>query len=354
MKNYEEVAESVFKRSEEMIAQNKRRRRDRLINIVATVSCLAVAGAVGIGVWKTVGQSGAQVVSDIYLPQSGANAAASQFANDEQDNINEDYLIVDRYIPSDSSGIDAVGAESSEISSAESSEISSVENSEISSAESSVITNDEISGVSDTVFPALSQSVPTSDSEPEPVKVLTVIEEYGAADTIPDSAPENGTVLLTDALKDAMEAYGYMDENGDITYHVAAYYYDNGVPVDANLSDIREYEWNRLCGHGYLCEFETCGRNWGSEVEHHFCMRLTREQLESFVPAENYGCTLCLYGECKRRCILSQDDTENSVTSVPQNQGYHHDWGTGNGNGYGYGNGYGGGHHSGGHHGGHC
>ncbi len=96
MKNYEEVAESVFKRSEEMIALNKKRRRDRLINIGATVGCLAVAGAVGIGVWKTAGRPNVQVVSDIYQ-QSGANAAQSseQSDNNEQ-NISENYYIFDR------------------------------------------------------------------------------------------------------------------------------------------------------------------------------------------------------------------------------------------------------------------
>lgn len=338
MKKYEEVAESVFKRSEEMIAQNKRRRRDRLINIGATVSCLAVAGAVGIGVWKTVGQSGAQVVSDIYLPQSGANAAASQFANDEQDNINEDYLIVDRYIPSNTSGVDSIGTESDAATSIESSVDTSTENSVDTSAESS--------GAADIVFPAYAS---TTD-EPlvnirngNPPNVTTVIEEYGTTNTMPDSAPENGTFLLSDALKGAMNEYGYTDENGDIMYRVAVDFYSNGETIDVSLPAIREIECQRLMGCGYQCHFETCTKDWGNIVEHHFCMMLTREQLENFPPCENYGCTFHLYGE--RHCILTDDDTSTSSDYTPpaQNQGCHHGWGAGNG----YGNGYG-------HHGGHC
>lgn len=353
MKNYEEVAESVFKRSEEMIAQNKRRRRDRLINIVATVSCLAVAGAVGIGVWKTVGQSGAQVVSDIYLPQSGANAAASQFANDEQDNINEDYLIVDRYIPSNTSGVDSIGTESDAATSIESSVDTSTENSVDTSAESSA---------ESIIFPAFEPSVNNSvsgmvgvtpDGYSGPMNFSTIIEEYGTVNTIPDSAPENGTMVgvtpdsgtyvFSDALKGAMEEYGYTDENGDVLYRVAVDFYSNGETVDVNLPAIREIEFQRLAGCGYQCHFETCGKEWGNIVEHHFCMMLTREQLENFPPCENYGCTFHLYGE--RHCILTDDDTSTSSDYIlpAQNQGCHHGWGAGNG----YGNGYG-------HHGGHC
>lgn len=339
MKNYEEVAESVFKRSEEMIALNKKRRRDRLINIGATVGCLAVAGAVGIGVWKNAERPDAQVVSDIYLPQSGANAAASQFSNDMRDNINEDHLIVNRYIPSDTSGVDSIGTESDAATSIESSVDTSTEN--------SVNISTENSGAADIVFPAL------SESESEPVKVLTVIEEYGAADTISDSAPENGSFLFSDALKGAMEEYGYTDENGDIRYRVAVDFYDNGEIVDVDLPAIREIECQRLTGCGYQCHFETCTKEWGNIVEHHFCMMLTREQLENFPLCENYGCTFHLYGE--RHCILLNGDDTTSSDYVPpaQNQGCHHGWGAGNGNGYGngYGNGNGYGY---GHHGGHC
>ncbi len=342
MKNYEEVAESVFKRSEEMIALNKKRRRDRLINIGATVGCLAVAGAVGIGVWKTAGRPDVQVVSDIYQ-QSGANAAQSSEQSDNNgQNISENYYIFDRYIPFSTSSNDGSGTESSEVIS--SSAVTSTDESIATSTDSSV-TNSEISGASDIVFPAFSES--------EPVKVLTVIEEYGAADTIPDSVPENGAFLFSDALKGAMEEYGYTDENGDIRYRVAVDFYDNGEIVDVDLPAIREIECQRLTGCGYQCHFETCTKEWGNIVDHHFCMMLTREQLENFPPCENYGCTFHLYGE--RHCILLDGDDTTSSDYVPpaQNQGCHHGWGGGNGNGYGngYGNGNGYGY---GHHGGHC
>lgn len=343
MKNYEEVAESVFKRSEEMIAQNKRRRRDRLINIGATVSCLAVAGAVGIGVWKTVGQSGAQVAGDIDLEWSGANAAqsAGQFANDGKDHSGE------------TDTVNSIIMSSTESSVTESSAVTSIENSVGVSAESSA---------ESIIFPAFEPSVNNSvsgmvgvtpDGYSGPMNFSTIIEEYGTVNTIPDSAPENGTMVgvtpdsgtyvFSDALKGAMEEYGYTDENGDVLYRVAVDFYSNGEPVDVNLPAIREIEFQRLAGCGYQCHFETCGKEWGNIVEHHFCMMLTREQLENFPPCENYGCTFHLYGE--RHCILTDDDTSTSSDYIlpAQNQGCHHGWGAGNG----YGNGYG-------HHGGHC
>lgn len=333
MKNYEEVAESVFKRSEEMIVLNKKRRRDRLINIGATVSCLAVAGAVGIGVWKTAARPDAQVVSGIYPQQSSAVQSAGQFANDGKDHSGENDTVNSIIMSSTKSSV----TESSEVTSgsAAASSESSAENIVFPALESSAnnSVNNPISGMAGG----------TLDNYNGPMNFLTVIEEYGTANTIPGSAPENGTYVFSDALKGAMDEYGYTDENGDIRYRVVANYYDNGEPVDVNSSAIRENEWNRLCGRGYECHFETCGKEWGNIVDHHFCMMLTREQLESFTPCEGYGCTLCLYGE--KHCILLDDDTSTSSDYITpaQNQGCHHGWGAGNG----YGNGYG-------HHGDHC
>lgn len=51
MKNYDEVAESVFRRSKEVIKQNNKRRRT-LIAIGSAAGCLVVAGAAGFGVWR--------------------------------------------------------------------------------------------------------------------------------------------------------------------------------------------------------------------------------------------------------------------------------------------------------------
>lgn len=357
MKNYEEVAESVFKRSEEMIALNKRRRREMMKNIGAAAGCLAVAGAVGIGVWKNAGSPGLQVIDD----NANAIQSAGQFANDGIDHSGEsdtvsvtDHVVegdgIVGVIPdldppeyptlddiTDSVGVlgndtpgntDSGGAAdgtvgvippSSDIpalpagapaSSSNSNEGPCIETDDIKSILSSTHTN-----------PAIVWGDPPTVSNVIPPNVTTVIEEYGAAGAIPD-APENGAFLLSDALKGAMDKYGYSDENGDIQYRVVVNYYDNGEPVDISSSAIREDEWNRLCGHGYQCHFETHTKNFGKTIEHHLCLMLTRGQLESFAPCDSYGCTICLYGE--KSCILD-DNTSDSVQPTQVNSSHHHE-----------------------------
>lgn len=327
MKNYKEVAESVFKRSEEIIAQNKKRRRERLMSIGATAGCLIVAGAVGIGVWKNMGRADIPVASDIDPNRS----STSQYVNSTTATIDNIYKSSTASSKNDTANGAVVSGKVGVTSAAE------------SSAESAPESN---AGTSDIIFPAHNDT-DTNGLSGTPLKTATVIEEY-ESNVVTDyiGTPENGTYRVSDDLREAMEEYGYTDGNGDIVYHVMAYYYENGTPIDVSVSAVCDGEWNRLCGHGYHCEYETCGKNWGAEHDNHFCMRLTREQIENFTPADNLGCELCLYCEGRQRCILSNPDSSySSSTSAPtvQNQGHHHGYGygAGDGTGYGYGNGYG-------------
>ena len=48
MKNYKEMADSVFQRSNEIIAENKRKRRN-LIGITSAISCVCLAALIGFG-----------------------------------------------------------------------------------------------------------------------------------------------------------------------------------------------------------------------------------------------------------------------------------------------------------------
>ncbi|MBD5383397.1 MAG: hypothetical protein HDR72_00155 [Ruminococcaceae bacterium] len=346
MKNYEEVAESVFKRSEEMIALNKRRRRDRLINIGATVGCLAVAGAVGIGVWKNAGHGTDLIQSEIQYPAAaGSNREQSDTVSVTEhaangiaggDNIigvipdldppdyptlKDDPNVVG--VTSESPADDPVSSAEAPASSSNGAVVGVTPNSPADTPAwpenpSAVSISDD-----DIIFPAYNQpdngQPTTSNGESaDTPNFLTVIEEYGTAGTISAGAPQNGTLLFTDALKGAMQEYGYTDKNGDIQYRVVVNYYDNGQPVDVNSSAIRETEWNRLCGHGYHCEFESCGKDWGNTTEHHLCMTLTRGQLESFTPCDSYGCTICLYGE--KDCMLYDYNTSAPVPPVQSQQ----------------------------------
>lgn len=77
MKNYNEVAESVFRRSKEVIKQNNKRRRT-LIAIGSAASCLLIAGVVGFGAWKNSLRSTDAVLSN------------GQFANDNVNHSSED------------------------------------------------------------------------------------------------------------------------------------------------------------------------------------------------------------------------------------------------------------------------
>lgn len=393
MKNYKEVADSVFKRSEEIIVQNKKRRRERLMSIGATAGCLIVAGAVGIGVWKNMGRADIPVASDIDPNWSSAsryvnsttttidNIYDSSTASSKNDTANGAVVSGEvgvtsvaesstENVESDKTDIVSNASGSGEVgvtSNAESSTKTDIVNSVSGSGEVGVTSIPESSAESvesNTANSAPESSAETSDNdsavnfpannEPDtnalsgtPLKTATVIEEY-ESNVVTDyiGTPENGTYRVSDDLREAMEEYGYTDGNGDIVYHVMAYYYENGTPVDVSVSAICDGEWNRLCGHGYHCEYETCGRNWGAEYDNHFCMRLTREQIENFTPAGNLGCELCLYCEGKQRCILANPDINySSSTSTPivQNPGYHHGYGygAGDGTGYGYGNGNG-------------
>lgn len=81
MKNYNEVAESVFRRSKEVIKQNAKRRRT-IIQVGSAASCLVIAGAAGFGVWRNS------------VRGSDAVLSAGQFANDGRDHSGESDTIV--------------------------------------------------------------------------------------------------------------------------------------------------------------------------------------------------------------------------------------------------------------------
>ncbi|MCM1165244.1 MAG: hypothetical protein NC299_06280 [Lachnospiraceae bacterium] len=291
MKDYEKVAESVFRRSGEIIEENKRRRRAILRNGLTTAGCLAVAGAVGFGVWRTAGQQTGGFV----------NGSAAQFANDGGDHSGERGVI--DILPSAGSAAAGSGAAADHIINypPDYPGLVGVEPSE------SLASPD---------YPSLESDVdPTYPATfPGNLSYITLIDDYTAENvTCYTAEPENGEVRLSDALREAMAAYGDMTEDGgEIRYRCVVHYFKSGVPFD-DISDpvIRKEEWDRFCEHGYQCEFETHTANTGTADEisdYHFCMTGSRRQLENFVPSPSYGYYICLYGE-NSECILADNST---------------------------------------------
>jgi len=269
MKNYKEVAESVFRRSEEVIEQNKRRRRTLIMNGSAAL-CIVAAGAVWFSVWQSA-RRGAEVAQP-----------AGQFVNEGNNYSVESDAVDDKHNNIDESIFEPVP-----------------------SASGSII-GTSVEGVDSPEYPTLVE-----------------VESYPQVSSGAYDAPKNGTVYYSDALKGALKEYSSQDEQDIILFHVIADFYKDGVLVDVDSPEICENEWNRLCGQDFQCYFNECAGNSGTVNKRHFCMTLDREQLESFTPAEGYGYTLCLYGECKGGCIRSH--CNNSVCNLPtQSQGCHH------------------------------
>lgn len=75
MRNYEEVAERVFRRGDEMIRRNKRRRRV-MLGVCSSAACLAAVIAVSYGEWTNSRRS-ANLTSDIDLSWSPASGSAN-------------------------------------------------------------------------------------------------------------------------------------------------------------------------------------------------------------------------------------------------------------------------------------
>lgn len=364
MKNYNEVAESVFRRSEEIIEKNNRRRKT-LIGIGSAAGCLLVAGAVGFGVWRnSVRGSDVQIIGDIYLNGSGAATGESAYSStSDPDDLVGSYsgagYTAPEYTALDGDSIDSSGAFSSSSSSGADDPGYATSTSEPAPSEPSSV---------------IGSTPSVSDQAPE---YVTIIGEYPEINSGAYDAPANGTVLLSDPLKGAMEEY-IQTEKEKYFFDVYVNFYKDGENVDIDSSEFRSGEENRLCECGFECKYEECRRMPSYK---HCRMLLTREQLEDFASSEDYGYIISLCGECQGGgvCLFAHDQyghhngygqgngqvqSSQSSQSVPQDneqsygQGYGpgngQGYGPGNGQGYGPGNGQGYGHHYGHHNGEHC
>lgn len=272
MKNYKEVAESVFRRSEEIIEQNKKRRK-AMMKIGSAVGCFVIAGTVGVGVWKTVVGSPLKTCVPITVDTSSGQLVGES----EQSSAANDSLIKNE------------GTAQTE------SETDSAQNSSNNAAACDT-TAVEPSGGSLPFMP--NNNANYIDPPQYPLQFTTIIDSYEYESEACYAAPENGSFFCSIPLNKAMEEYGDKDENGkDILYHVFVDFSKDTNFVDVNSPEIREDEWNRLCGLGIQCEFGTYSENWGETVRYTFGMFITKAQLENFVPDEKYGYGIFLYRE---------------------------------------------------------
>ncbi|MCD8118885.1 MAG: hypothetical protein LUE29_05290 [Lachnospiraceae bacterium] len=131
-----------------------------------------------------------------------------------------------------------------------------------------------------------------ADSEADGSTGMTeLISGYGDGNnyldlTSGDFAIVSGYAVCSDALRDAMEAYG-----DTVLYRVVVCLFENGVATGNGRA-----EANRLEEEGYTVAYETFTDGNGVSTEW-LTIHATLEQIEKFAVSDAYGYMLCLYEE---------------------------------------------------------
>ena len=279
MKDYKNVAEDVFRRSKEVIEENKRRRRKRA-EIGISAVCWAAVGVVGIGILtninKQISTQGADdsvsghdddyIGGGVFLhgaaDQNGFGNTSYNFAT--SNNFAESYNYATSY-PQPSNGSESGDA-----------------NSEYTNK----------AGVDIRCIPIVhlplqpensENGVPTSEIHGRITNLNGYVDE--------SFSPANGTAEISTVLKKAISLYGREDKNGEIDYQVVIEYYKDGERIDSTKE-----LWESESARGAKVSLESQGKEWGAYWEHHILARMTVDEIESFEPSEEYGCVLYLYG----------------------------------------------------------
>lgn len=103
-------------------------------------------------------------------------------------------------------------------------------------------------------------------------------------------SPENGTAVISESLKKAVEIYGKEDKNGEINYSVLVEYYKDGNHINPTMEI-----WGSEREKGLYLNFETYSSDWGNNSEQRIWKYMTVDELESFKPSGEYGYVLHLY-----------------------------------------------------------
>lgn len=268
MKDYKNVAEDVFRRSSEIIEENKRRKR-RLIEIGASAACWAAAGAVGFGVWKASGLK----IPNIVISEG-------QFANDGKDHSGDsDVVLID---PAQGGNDPMPGGVTEPVNG---------QNGSVGEETSRPASYPELDekDIDPRCEPIMHVLIP-ADTDFEPIIIRGRISNIPGCVRETEYSPENGTVVISGSLKTAIDIYGREDKNGEIDYRVIIEYYKDGERIDTT-KEIWEFERAR----DVRLNFQSNGSEWGEHWEHHIWDYMTVNELENFEPSEEYGYVLYLY-----------------------------------------------------------
>lgn len=253
MKNYEEVTESVFQKSDEIIKRNKRR-RNTMMKIGASAGCLIMVGAVGVSVWangnKIPAESAGQFISDSAALAFGAGDKVynGAFIGDTGD---------------ESSRPAGVGGLAEKI--------------------------ENNAGDVPIMGPDFDTSVP--------IHYTTIIGGFEVEDNERKIAPSNGQIHISKALNAAMEHYGDVDENGnEIVYRVVIEYLQDQQTIEPTY-ELFESESARVKEQqlGLGLGFETYSWDWGEHNKHCIHANFSKAQIEKFTANPDYGYVIELY-----------------------------------------------------------
>ena len=255
MKDYKTVAEDVFRRRDEVIEENKIRRK-KLAEVGISAACWAAVGAVGFGVWKTQ-IDGKTVNSQDVISGTEQKAPSDSVRSDDLD----EYL-------------------------------SHPYNNSINSttSEPNEADNNYDNVVVDIQFyPPIRGGIDGSLVD-DIMKMRGRISNIDVEIERGEYSPKNGTVVIANSLKAAIEKYGAEDSHGELDYHVLIEYYKDGKPIEIT-KDLWQSEWDRRI----QLNFESYSSDWGATYEHHIWSFMTVNDIESFEPSEEYGYVLHLY-----------------------------------------------------------
>ena len=257
MKDYKEVADIVFERSKEIIADNNRRKR-KIIKLGSLMTCFGAAVLICFGVFHS-GMDKQIVIAEQFAEGHG-NSGESDVVYDIFDaDTNENFT--------------------------ESSVTVSEENSSYSQGESF-----NGSGIGNGVM------IPDVDGNSELPKFRTMISSYekNSSASACYAAPENGTFYFSMPLNGALDEYGDSDDAGEIIYRVAVHIFKDKQMLDPDSEAVKE-EADRLFECGYTVAVEKYYDGSGKQC--YFTLHAEKKQLTDFAAAEEYGYMFYLYDE---------------------------------------------------------
>lgn len=157
----------------------------------------------------------------------------------------------------------------------------------------------------DVFLPYMPSNGPSSNEE---IDITPLICGFGESTYDADMCVNNGTVVLSDSLKAAMEHYGK-----GVKYRVLVDIFEDSVRVSSG-SQLAIKESQRLSELGYETVMETV---WQTEenseyvttyITYYFYVHATLEQIESFAADDSLGYSLLLHNE-----YFGDTETEQTV-----------------------------------------